>query len=144
MDVEATFSLGVQGARFGLAVFCPPDVATNEALSACTKISLHVSSTTSSDTRNATMTVAVPTTDFVNATSATSTEFVLPSHTEVRLRVLTDRNIVEAFGAEGLASVSVLTFPAISDTAAFAFAEAGLVATNTTAYSMGCKWLAGS
>ena len=101
MDVEATFSLGVQGARFGLAVFCPPHAATNEALSACTKITLNVSSASSSsggDTRNATMTVAVPTTDFVNATSATSTEFVLPSHTEVRLRVLTDRNIVEAFG----------------------------------------------
>jgi hypothetical protein len=38
----------------------------------------------------------------------------------------------------------VLTFPAFSDTAAFAFVEAGLVAANTTAYSMGCKWLVGS
>ena len=47
-------------------------------------------------------------------------------------------------GAEGLASVSVLTFPVFSNTAAFAFAEAGLVAANITAYSMGCKWLAGS
>ena len=44
----------------------------------------------------------------------------------------------------GLASVSVLTFSAFADTAAFAFAGAGSVSINATAHSMGCKWVRGS
>ena len=141
-DIEATFALQDGAARFGLAVFCPPTTATNRALSACTKLTLDVTAV-ESGARSATMSVAVPQTPFVNATNATSAEFSL-SGSDVRLRVLTDRNVVEGFGADGLASVSVLTFPAFADTSAFAFADAGSASVRTVAHSMGCQWLEGS
>lgn len=163
VDIEATFSLprNLASASFGLAVFCPPHVATNDDLSLCTKITVHVSSQTKNvagreggsagyePVRNMSMSVAVPTTPYINATNATSDWFVAPvgidrdTPVEIRLRVLTDRNIVEAFGADGLASVSILTFPAFADTAAFAFAHvgSGSVAVNISVHSMGCQWL---
>jgi hypothetical protein len=159
-DIEATFSLyrNSRGASFGLAVFCPPHVATHDGLSMCTRITLNVSELASvasrndnnvlAPVRNFSMSIAVPTTPYVNATSATSAWFALPSvntdaPVEVHLRVLTDRSIVEAFGADGLVSVSVLTFPAFGDTAAFAFAhvESGSVSINSSIHSMGCQWL---
>ena len=140
-DIEATFALRGDGAAtIGLAVFCPPLVATNEALSACTTVTLDVSAV-SGGTRSATMSVTVPMTSYVNATNATNPVFALPSARQVRLRAMTDRNIVEAFGADGLASVSILTFPSFADTAAFAFAHSGSVSVNVSAYSMGCQWL---
>ena len=92
------------------------------------------------------------TTQYVNATHKTSKPFRLPSAAWASLRVLTDRSIVEAFGAEGWAAVSVLTFPSANATAIVAFcstcrahdSSSSTVLLSARVVRMGCGWLPGS
>ena len=65
-----------------------------------------------------------------------------PAETELRLRVLVDRSVVEVFAAGGRVVATARDYPALDEVAVRAWARAPspLVLTSASAWSMGCGW----